>query len=348
MTTIWAVVLAGGVGSRFWPLSTPERPKQLLPLATDTPLLSDALTRLTPMVPAERTLILTNATLVAPIRDLAPAIPAENVIAEPRPAGTAAALAWAAYEVARRGGADAVMISIHADWAVGDPDGFRDALAQAVAAAQKHSGLVTVGIVPSRADPGFGYIEPGKELGSGVRRVRRFVEKPSVERAQEMWAEGYLWNSGIFVWRAGDFLAEVRAHTPEIAGALAEVERGASSMEQFFATVKPVSVDVGVLERSSHVLVIPGDFGWDDIGTWGALRRVRHADECGNASSGDVHALDASGNVVHTEGSSVVLYGVHDLVVVARDGRVLVTTVDRSADLKTLLDSLPAGLRDRK
>lgn len=344
----WIVVLAGGVGSRFWPLSTPDRPKQLLPLVTDTPLLADALERLAPLAPPSQTLVLTNDALVPAIRAMAPALPAENVIAEPRPAGTAAALTWAAHEIARRAGNDAVMISVHADWAIGDPDDFRATLSRAASAAAQYASLVTVGIVPSRADPGFGYIEPGAVMGPDVRRVARFVEKPSRERAEKMWAEGYLWNSGIFVWRAGDFLAEVRALTPEISDALASAEAGASSMEQFFAAVKPVSVDVGVLERSGRVLVLPGDFGWDDIGTWGALRRVRHSDESGNAASGEVHALDASGNVVHAEDSSVVLYGVHDLVVVARDGLVLVTTVDRSADLKTLLDSLPASLRDRQ
>lgn len=344
----WVVVLAGGVGSRFWPVSTPARPKQLLPLVTDAPLLKDALDRLAPMVPPERTLVLTNAALVPAVRSLAPQLPEQNVVAEPRPAGTAAALTWAAHEIVRRDGRDAVMISVHADWAVGDPAEFRATLGRAADAAVAFSSLVTVGIVPSRADPGFGYIEPGAPVDATTRRVARFVEKPSRARAEQMWQRGFLWNSGIFVWRAGDFLDEVRALTPEISGALAVAEGGSGSLEQFFGSVTdPVSVDVGVLERSGRVLVVPGDFGWDDIGTWGALRRVRQADEGGNAVSGNVHALDASGNVVHGPGANVVLYGVHDLVVVVQDGLVLVTTTDRSADLKTLLDSLPPALRDR-
>ncbi|MBA3891440.1 MAG: NTP transferase domain-containing protein [Gemmatimonadaceae bacterium] len=344
----WVVVLAGGVGSRFWPVSTPAQPKQLLPLVTDAPLLKDALDRLAPMVPAARTLVLTNAALVPAVRELAPQLPAENVIAEPRPAGTAAALAWAAHEIVRRDGRDAVMISVHADWAVGDPEEFRATLSRAADAAVGFSSLVTVGIVPTRADTGFGYIEPGAPVDASTRRVARFVEKPSRARAEQMWQRGFLWNSGIFVWRAGDFLDEVRALTPEVSVALAAVEAGSSSLEGFFGGVQtPVSVDVGVLERSGRVLVVPGDFGWDDIGTWGALRRVRAADPAGNAMSGRVHALEAGGNVVHADAGTVVLYGVHDLVVVVRDGLVLVTTVDRSADLKTLLDSLPPELRDR-
>lgn len=338
----WAVVLAGGVGSRFWPLSTPERPKQLLPLVSSEPLLTDSLERLRPLVPPERTLVLTTSALAPAVAALGRGLPKSNIIAEPKPSGTAAALAWAALEIQRRGGTDAVMISVHADWAIGDAEGFRTTLRQAAAAAVEHRSLVTVGVVPDRADSGFGYIEPGEPLAGELRRVVRFVEKPDRKKAQRMWRAGYLWNSGIFVWRVGDFLDEIRAHTPEISGALAETE----SVERFFTTVKPISVDVGVLERSSRVLVLPGDFGWDDVGTWGALRRVRAADAAGNASSGDVHALDASGNVVHAEGNTIVLFGVSDLVVVSRDGLTLVTTVDRSADLKSLVEALPAPLRD--
>jgi mannose-1-phosphate guanylyltransferase len=338
----WAVVLAGGVGSRFWPLSTPDRPKQLLALVTSQPLLADAIARLHSLVKPEHTLVLTTAGLAQAVAGVAGAIPRENIIAEPKPSGTAAALAWAAAEIEWRSGPDAVMMSVHADWAVGDAEGFRATLRRAAAAAIEYRSLVTVGVVPDRADPGFGYIEPGEPLEGELRRVARFVEKPDRKKAERMWRAGYLWNSGIFVWRVGDFLDEIRSHTPEMERAFGD----AATAERFFAGVTPVSVDVGVLERSARVLVLPGDFGWDDVGTWGALRRVRPADAAGNASSGDVHAVDASGNVVHAEGNTVVLFGVSDLVVVSRNGLTLVTTVDRSADLKTLVDSLPAPLRD--
>jgi mannose-1-phosphate guanylyltransferase len=335
-------VLAGGVGSRFWPLSTPARPKQLLPLVSAAPLLADTLDRLGPIVPPERTLVLTTVGLARVVAEVARGVPTSNIIAEPKPSGTAAALAWAAIEIERRGGRDAVMMSVHADWAVGDAEAFRATLRRAATAAIEYRSLVTVGVVPDRADPGFGYIEPGEPLEGELRRVARFVEKPDRKKAERMWRAGYLWNSGIFVWRVGDFLDEIRSHTPEMERALGD----AATAERFFAGVTPVSVDVGVLERSARVLVLPGDFGWDDVGTWGALRRVRPADAAGNASSGDVHAVDASGNVVHAEGNTVVLFGVSDLVVVSRNGLTLVTTVDRSADLKTLVDSLPAPLRD--
>jgi mannose-1-phosphate guanylyltransferase len=333
------------VGSRFWPLSTRERPKQLLPLVTSQPLLADALERLRPLVPPERTLVLTTAGLAPAVAEVAAKLPRANIVAEPKPAGTGPALAWAAVEIERRAGREAVMMSVHADWAVRDAEGFRDTLRRAAKAAVDHGSLVTVGIVPDRADPGFGYIEPGAAIEDGVRRVARFIEKPSRHQAERMWQAGFLWNSGIFVWQVGDFLEEIRSHTPEIAPALAGAMTGAG-LEAFFAAVTPITVDVGVLERTSRVLVLPGDFGWDDVGTWGALRRVRAADAAGNASSGDVHAVDASGNVVLAEGNTVVLFGVSDLVVVSRNGLTLVTTVDRSADLKSLVETLPAPLRD--
>ena len=342
---IWVVVLAGGVGSRFWPLSTPRRPKQLLPLVTDQPLLVDAVNRLRPIAPAAQTLILTNASLVPAIGEVLPDIPRENLVAEPKPSGTAAALAWAALRIRERAGDGAVMISVHADWAVRDDEGFRTTLRAAARASARHESLLTVGVVPSRPDPGFGYIQPDGEVESGVRRVARFIEKPDRARAEQMCRDGYLWNSGIFVWRVGDFIAELKAHTPEIAPAL---KAHGDDVTAFFNAVKPISVDVGVLERSSRVMVMAGDFGWDDVGTWGALRRVRAGDASGNAMSGNAHAVDARGNVVHAEGSEVVLYGVSDLVVVARDGLVLVTTVDRSSDLKTLVEALPETVRERE
>jgi mannose-1-phosphate guanylyltransferase len=246
--------------------------------------------------------------------------------------------------IERRAGRDAVMISVHADWSIGDADAFRAALRAAAEAAERHRALVTVGVVPDRPDPGFGYIQPGDALDEGLRRVARFVEKPDRARAAEMVRDGYLWNSGIFVWCVGDFLDEVRALTPEIAPHLAAA---GDDLRRFFnAITTGIAVDVGVLERSGRVAVLPGEFGWDDVGTWAALRRVRRRDDTGNATTGRVHTLDARNNVVHADGNGVVLYGVSDLVVVTRDGLTLVTTVDKASDLKTLIESLPPAFRD--
>jgi mannose-1-phosphate guanylyltransferase len=342
--TAWTVILAGGTGSRFWPISSPERPKQLLPLVDEHPMLANTIERMAPLAPAEATLVLTNAQLVPAVRALAPALPAENVIAEPRPAGTAAALAWAAHLVARRGGPDALMYSVHADWSIGDVARYQATLAAAGEVARRERGLVTIGIVPSRPDPGFGYIQPGVDAGHGARRVGKFVEKPTRAVAEQFVAQGFLWNSGIFVWQAGVFLEELAAHCPEVAPALAAHPDDADAF--FAAVAKPVAVDVGVLERSQRVFVIPGDFGWDDVGTWASLHRVRALDDHGNAVSGPSHVVDARGNVVHCERGTVVLYGVDDLVVVTQPGLTLVTTREQSADLKTLLDALPASVRE--
>jgi mannose-1-phosphate guanylyltransferase len=338
-------VLAGGVGSRFWPLSTPTRPKQFLPLVDDRPLLIGTLDRLAPLVPPSRTLVLTNASLRDAVMQLAPALPSENVIAEPRAVGTGGALAWAASEIERRDGSDAVMLSVHADWAIGDDAAFRAALDAAAVLAEREAALVTVGVVPSRPDTGFGYIRPGAALINGGFRVDRFVEKPDRASAERMIGEGALWNSGIFAWRVGDFLGEIRALTPELAPALAS---SAGSAERFFAAVTPVTVDVGVLERSAKVVVMPGSFQWDDVGTWASLARVRRRDARGNAASGRAVLIDSDDNVVYAEGTDVVLYGVRDLVVVVRDGLTLVTTKESSADLKTLIAALPAAIRDRE
>lgn len=339
---LYAVVLAGGVGSRFWPLSTPQRPKQLLPLITAQSMLEDTVQRLVPLVDRSRILVLTSAALAPAIRALIPWLAADQVLEEPRPAGTAAALAWAAHEVRRRGGEQAAMLSVHADAAIGNAERFREVLADAVRAAEAHAALVTVGIVPTDANPGLGYIEPGAPLDDSASRVAQFLEKPDRVRAERLVAEGCLWNSGIFAWQAAEFLAEVTAHTPELQGAMAVADEGAGA---FFAAVRDaVSVDVGVLERSARVAVVRGDFGWDDVGTWAALRRVRERDGAGNATHGDVHLVGARDNVVHADGARVVLYGVENLVVVSKPGLTLVTTVERSDALKAMLDALPTDV----
>jgi mannose-1-phosphate guanylyltransferase len=306
--------------------------------------LVDTVRRLAPSVSASRTLVITNATLAAAVRRALPRLPRANVIAEPKSAGTAPALAWAAVEIARRD-PDGTMLCVHADWAIANEDGFRAALERAADVAEQTQQLVTVGVVPTRPDPGFGYIRPGGAAGPHARRVEKFIEKPDRATAGRLIADGCLWNSGIFVWRAADFLREVRAHCPEVSPALKHAERG--RLRAFFAACTPISVDHGVLERSARVLVIPGDFGWDDVGTWAALQRVRVRDAAENAAAGDAHLVRSHRNVVHADGHTVVLYGVDDLVVVARGDITLVTTREKAAELKALVDALPPKVRNR-
>lgn len=342
----WVVILAGGVGSRFWPMSTPEQPKQFLPLLSSQPMLRDTLDRLAPVAPAERTMVLTNAELAGGVARIAPELPSAHILAEPRPAGTAAALAWAASRIQALAGPQAIMVSVHADWAIGNVDAFRDALRLAASEAARTQGLVTVGIVPTHADTGLGYIEVGEPTDGAARRVARFAEKPKQERAEALVAAGALWNSGIFAWPVGVFLEELHAHCSTVAAPLDDAGDDAA---QFFSSVRePIAVDIGVLERSARVYVLSGRFGWNDVGTWAALRGVRAADADGNVTNGRVHARDARRNIVYAGGAEIVLFGVEGLVVVEHDGVVLVTTEEKARNLKPLLETLPATLRDRR
>jgi mannose-1-phosphate guanylyltransferase len=338
----WAVVLAGGVGSRFWPVSTAERPKQLLALAGDRPLVADAVERLLPLVPGERVLVVGSLALQDALRRALPAVPAGNVMAEPVAASTAPALAWA---TARARAADpaASVLSVHADWTVGDPAGFRAAAAAALDLAEREDVLVTVGARPSRPEIGYGYIVPGERIGTGAaRRIARFVEKPGAAEAARLIAGGALWNTGMFAWTAARFRAECEGHAPELADGLPALDRG--DVEAFYRAVRPVSVDVGLYERTTRGAVLAGDFGWDDVGSWAALSRVRAADPAGNVAVGPAYAVDATGCIIWSEDGTTVLDGVTDLVVVRTRGVTLVTTRERAPHLKELLARLPAGL----
>jgi mannose-1-phosphate guanylyltransferase len=338
----WAVILAGGSGSRFWPLSTPSTPKQLLPFAGNTSTAEQAVARLDGLVPRERILVVTGKQL-APRIQAALQLDAANVLAEPRPASTGPALTWATWEAQRRD-PDAEVLSLHADWVIREADAFRRTAAAALDTAARHGRLVTVGIVPSRPDTGYGYIVPGAPLDNVGRGVLRFSEKPDAATALDLMAAGALWNSGLFAWSAAVLLEEIRRHTPEIAPALAALDRG--DVAGFFHTVTPVSIDVGLLERSPSVAVVAGRFTWDDVGTWDALSRVRPRDSHGNVTQGPVYLQDAEENIVWSDGEPIVLAGVRGLVVVRANGRILVMSRGLASNLKAVLDRLPPDVRD--
>ena len=334
------VVLAGGIGSRFWPASRPARPKQLLPLAGDDPLIVDTVRRAERLVGADNVRLLTGAELVAPFRSVLPEYPEERFWVEPVARSTGPVLAWAASRIAD-GDPDAVMISLHADHLIRPFDEFEAAIIRAMRAALERHVLVCLGIRPTRPETGYGYIELGDETAPGVRAVRRFVEKPDLDTARSFVAGGrHLWNSGIFVWRAGDFLDAVLRLAPEIAPALPALEPGGAGVEAFFDQVEPVSVDVGVLERADDVEVVVAEFEWDDVGTWTALARARPADSRGNITAGDVALVEARDNIVWSEEGRVVLFGVDDLVVVRSGGETLVTRRELAPDLKRALARL--------
>ncbi len=337
----WAVLLAGGSGTRFWPLSTPENPKQLLPLAGSGSSAEDSVERLAGLVPRERTLVVAGAGLAARLQERLK-LPPENILVEPRAASTAPALIWATWE-ARRRDRDAEVLSLHADWVVGDAAAFRRTASVALGAARRHDRLVTVGIVPSRPETGYGYIVPGAPLDESARSVSRFSEKPDAATALDLMAAGALWNTGLFAWTAARLLAEVESHTPEVSDAIAALSAG--DVGRFFEEVVPISIDVGLLERSRAVAVVRGEFAWDDVGTWQALARVRPKDPDGNVVVGRAVLHESQDCVVWSDGDPIVLYGLKEMVVVHANGRILVMPADRAASMKHLLDALPPGIR---
>ncbi len=337
----WAVILAGGSGTRFWPLSSPGRPKQLLPLAGTRSTAEAAYERLAGLMPPERILLVTGAALAGPLLSKLQ-MPAENVLVEPEAKSTGPALAWGSW-VARSRDPDAVVLSTHADWHVPDPAAFVRTARIALSVAEESPRLVTVGVVPTRPETGYGYIIPGPPVGSGFV-VAEFKEKPTVEGAAVLIERGALWNSGLFAWRADTLLTEIERHTPEIAGALPALAR--ADVSSFFHHCQSVSIDVGVLERSAAVVVVPGAFEWDDIGTWEALARIRPLDQNGNVLAGNVTAVDTQGSIGWSETMPIVLAGVENVVVVEANGRILVMDRRHAAGLKQVLDQLPPSVRE--
>lgn len=346
---MWVIVLAGGIGSRFWPLSTPERPKPVLALLGENPLVTETVSRLAPLVPPERVLILTSRDIAERIRLVIPDVPPGNILVEARPLGTAAALAWGAQEVAKRAGPRAICTVMHSDLAVSFPDMFRATLQRSGALAATHSAIVAVGVKPSRPDTAFGYIVPGLSLGGrsidegGAAWAREFVEKPAPLLAGELIAAGALWNAGMLTAEARVFTEALVANTKEVALGLEALEM--NDTERFAGMIRSISIERGLLERTDRLLVIPGEFGWDDVGTWGCLSRARELDDLGNGTIGKVHCVDSSSNVVHGESGTVVLYGVSKMLVVTLEGLTFVTPLERANDLKPLLDSLPGSMR---
>ena len=299
------------------------------------------------LVPEERIRILASDRLTEPILEVLPSIGREAFMVEPQARGTGPVLVWAAWEIAKIDPA-AVLVSLHADHIIKPEAAFLQLLRDTAALAQETGRLFTVAVLPSRPETGYGYIEPGEPLvaraGAQAFAVGAFHEKPDIETARRYIDEGHLWNSGIFVWTASAFLSEVRAVAPEIGDLLPLIDD--ESPEAFFAQVPNVTVDVAVLERSARVASVKATFDWDDVGSWGALTRIREADPNGNVVVGSGHIVDGERNVIYAESGMVATFGVNDLVVVQCGDITLVSTTERAPDLKRLLQQLPASVRE--
>ncbi len=336
-------MLAGGIGSRFWPVSTPARPKQLLALGGPRPLMVDTITRARVLVDDDRIRILAGPHLMSPFRQALPDLPDSTYLVEPRARGTTPVLARAAWEL-HRSDPDAVIVSLHSDHLIRPMDEFARTVHAAVDVARRERVLLTIGVTPDRVETGYGHIQPGRALAAqpGIEafRVAAFHEKPDALTARGYVDTGYLWNTGIFVWRARVFLDELAETAPEVSALLPLLKDGP---ERFFDEVEASVVDRAVLERSERVACVRATFQWDDIGSWSAVARGRDSDEAGNVVEGDARVVEGRGNVVWAEDGAVVLWGVDDLVVVRSGDQTLVMPRDRAADLKELLAVLETG-----
>ena len=346
----YIVILAGGSGSRLWPLSRSHRPKQLLALAGERSLLQSTYDRNVALVAPERVIVMTEQSHADGIREQLPELPPENVIVEPARRGTAGSLGLAAAAIAERD-PDAVMASVHSDAYIADADEFRRTLAAAFEAAERTKRLVLMGIEPTSPSTQLGYIEAADVIdeidGYSVRKVARFVEKPELERARQFAKSGrHFWNPGVFVWRVDVILAEMQRLQPRIHDLVREIagdlrgQNGADTLARIYPTVPIQTIDVGVMEQSDRVAVVPARFPWSDIGSWNEIFDVLPRDADGNAVHGEHIGLGTRDTLVYSTSKPIATIGLTDMVVVETPDVILVCHRDRAADVKKMVENL--------
>lgn len=356
MSKVYAVIMAGGAGTRFWPASRSLRPKQLLPLAggSDEPLLAATVRRLAPLVTADRVIVVTGEHLAEATAKAVPEVPRAQILCEPAPRNTAPCIAWAADVIAKMDPEALVMVLPSDHYITNEPE-FRNVLERALASAA-HGNVSTVGIVPTRPETGYGYIEVGDALDdAGTKKVARFVEKPNRERAEDFLKGGrHLWNAGMFFFRARDMQKLVAEHLPELAAGIAKISEAASTpdatsvLKSVFPTLPSISIDHGVMEKAAGLAVVPGDFGWNDVGSWQSAWELGEKDDKGNALDEGTVAVESTNNLVRVLGKTkkvVALVGVSDLVVVDTDDAVLVMPRERAQDVRLVIEALKAQKR---
>jgi mannose-1-phosphate guanylyltransferase len=361
MPNVYAVIMAGGAGTRFWPASRARMPKQLLPLGADPheSLIAATVRRIAPLVPPERVYIATGEALFEGTARELPQIPRQNLLAEPVPRNTAPCIGWATATIARRE-PDALVMVLPSDHFIGDEAGFRAVVTRALAGAARGF-LCTVGIVPTRSETGYGYIEVGEDLGGGLSGVARFVEKPEQSRAEAYVTGGrHLWNAGMFFFAARTMGDAIARHLPALAKGLQAIDEAAAkgteaaTLAAIFPGLPAISIDHGVMEKASSqagaVAVVRGDFGWNDVGSWESAWELATHDPDGNALPTGSVAVDARGNLVRDLTSQAsgkprrvyALVGVSDLVLVETDDAVLVIPRSRAQDVRKVVEELKA------
>lgn len=354
MSKVFAVIMAGGAGTRFWPASRTNRPKQLLALGgSNEALLTATVKRLAPLVTPDRVFIVTGAHLAEGTLKAVPDVPRAQILCEPAARNTAPCIAWAAAVIARID-PDALVMVLPSDHFIADEPEFRRVLERATKSAEKGR-VSTIGIVPTRPETGYGYIEVGGDHddGGGAKDVARFVEKPDRARAEAFLAgKKHLWNAGMFFFRAADMKKLVAEHLPELAKGIEAIDDAAkkgaaeedATVKAVFPTLPSISIDHGVMEKAKGLAVVPGDFGWNDVGSWQSAWELGEKDEKENALTENAVAIDASRNLVRNLGQAkkkvIALVGVDDLVVVETDDAILVLPRERAQDVKLVIEHL--------
>ena len=345
-----AVIMAGGSGTRFWPASRGNRPKQLLALASDRPLLRVTADRILPLVPADRLWVVTTASTAEATRALLDDLPPEHILAEPTGRDTAACAAYAA-RVLLHHDSNAHCLVLPADHVITDEARFRSAMAAGAAVVEAHGGLLTFGIKPTHPETGYGYLHLGAEAlvqdGWPIHDLERFVEKPDKGTARAYLADGgYLWNSGMFAWRATDLLAEVRRQLPLLfdgVGVIGDALDGAAEREvldEIYPHLPRTSVDFGIMESARQCWTMPVDFDWSDVGSWPALAEILTADDHGNTARGRTVDLGSQNTLLVGDGVAVAAIGVNDLVVVATPDAVLVVPKSDAQRVKEVVETI--------
>ncbi|MBO0777857.1 MAG: NTP transferase domain-containing protein [Ktedonobacteraceae bacterium] len=338
MKHLHAVILAGGSGTRLWPLSTPSFPKQFLPLPSGNSMIQEALERVAPLTEAGRSWVITGRNMADLVEEHLPSIPGDHILREPMGRNSAAAIAWSAATIVRQD-PEAVMAIFSSDHAIEDIETFRKALHLAYEQAEKGH-LVTIGITPNRPETGYGYIQFANKVGEGHEheafRAERFVEKPDLPTAQHYLEDGhYVWNSGIFIWKASSILAEMREHLPDTAHKVERIatamssEQGQSLLDELWPTLQSISIDYAILEKSPNIVVIPAQIGWNDVGNWEQYGSLFPADDQGVRAVGE-HSGYGTQNVVIYNNTSrrVFTIGVEDIIVVEMDDMTVICHKD--------------------
>lgn len=352
----YALILAGGSGTRFWPLSRNRQPKQLLDLFGDGTLLEQTISRLEGLVPTENILILTNEAQEAKTREIASMLPAENIFAEPAKRDTAPAVALGIGLIAARD-PEATMMILPADQLIQDTDAFQEVMQDALKVAYQSNALVTIGLKPTWACPSYGYIERGSkatitgcEVTNTPFEVSRFREKPNPELAEKFLADGnFAWNAGMFIWSLPAVLGQLEKHASELRNFVKELCQSTdlpATVSTQFPDLTPISIDYALMEKADRVLNIEATFDWDDVGSWISIAKYLPHQENDNSANTELTSLDAENNIVFNadHGKKIALLGVSDLIVVQTDDAILVANRHQADSIKKLSDKLPPEL----